>query len=437
MLHSGAGPGKIVGAGAADAAATAAASALHDIVGALPPDAVPAADHSLESSSPGDSSAGVHVHRNRTGATLIDIPPDSSSEDDRTRSRLRARSASVTQRRAVLPAAPRRRVRSANRATSALSVLRETLISGARRVISRGLRTAFTAAGTETPVQSPLRGSAALLFQSVASTASMSTSNRATMSSQPFSNSGGVPGLLERAVRGWQVSSAQRQHLHDNLDTDAANALYRLGAFLVHTCGDSKVMDSRAYRGSKSTSMSNDGIQKLSNERGRRLLPFLAWLPIRIFSTTVMSAALEVWQWVMASCSNLRVLLLSNIVAAWRWSIDMHYGLFSGGTQSSAVTPLGAAPSKGTKAAPDMSSDFLSSPEPDYLSERVARTTLGGSTVYEPPQRLPVGLADHMPHKLMIQVYIYVCVCDIYFLHECLSLLLLAVVRGAVSAEPL
>lgn len=209
-----------------------------------------------------------------------------------------------------------------------------------------------------------------------------------------------VPDLLHRSIAGWRSDAAERFELQGGLDAEAASTLFRLGAFIVHSCGEARERERRPVAEDAASAAEK---RQAADERARRLLPFLAWLPMRVFSQPTMAAALETWQWVSASCPHLRLALLGQVVAAWRWSIDMHFGLFSGGTHS--TEPAGRAAPASATGTPAMPADFISPPEPAGLAERVARMTVAGATTHAPPQCLPAGLTDHEPHRLVLQFF--------------------------------
>lgn len=62
----------------------------------------------------------------------------------------------------------------------------------------------------------------------------------------------------------------------------------------------------------------------------RDLVAFVAWMPARQFNADVMVASVQAWEWIMSDLPQLRVPLMSEIVAAWNWTVRQHYGLFSG-----------------------------------------------------------------------------------------------------------
>ena len=417
LLH-GSGAGSGLSPDGHDAAASATASALQDVIGVLPAEAVP-------STESGGTGGGTSIRHAETGALLIDLPAgDATSEDENGAPlHVKGRSASLGHhhRRAAagLVTSARRRGRSAGVATAALLALRRTLIGGARRVIPRRLQAAF-AAGRGTSAHEASRDAA------LPSTASGIPVGEAGASMPPSPQTASVaamvPSLLHRSILGWRSEAAQRVQLNEGLDAEAINTLFRLGAFLVHTCG------SRSSGGGGSTTRTTRGRFAVASapeasasgaaakrvqaeERARRLLPFLAWLPVRAFSVPTMAAALEVWQWVLGTCPVLRVPLLAHVVAAWRWTIDMRFGLFSGGTRedaASAAPPAAGRTSDGPQSTPAMPSDFVAPPEPEGLSERVARATLAGATVHAPLQWLPPGLSDPEPHRFFLQVRTWV-----------------------------
>ena len=66
----------------------------------------------------------------------------------------------------------------------------------------------------------------------------------------------------------------------------------------------------------------------------RDLVAFVAWMPARQFNADVVVATVQAWEWILSDLPHLRVPLMSEIVAAWNWTVHQHYGLFSGRNRS-------------------------------------------------------------------------------------------------------
>lgn len=60
------------------------------------------------------------------------------------------------------------------------------------------------------------------------------------------------------------------------------------------------------------------------------LLHFFAWMPAHCFTAHAMSSAVACWEWVLMAVPSERVRLLSEIAAAWAWSVEHGFGMFSG-----------------------------------------------------------------------------------------------------------
>jgi hypothetical protein len=388
----------------ADTTASLIAGAMHDVIGVLPADVLP----SLTGSSPGHSHFSAHLCRAGEGPVEL-IEQDKEKSEDRKDARShrktliahseKARTNSlVLQRKPILSQTRARSVAAA----AAFRKLSSQIISTAQRALPRALRSRSAVASSGRRIETA--SSAMTEPLSVAGAASMVYPLRpASMRSVPVA----VPPVSISTT--WHRTVRDGDHIAAELNHEAIDAIYRLGAFIVHCCDIGSGHAPLPHRHAGGTvGPSLNSLDPAVDDLCRRLLPFLAWVPFRVFSVPVMECAVEVWQWVLGACPFLRVTLLGHIAAAWSWSISMRFGLFSGSTRISvdrdAESEAGAGASK-PLAASSVPADFISPPDPESGSEHVARATLGGVATLTPVQWLPAGLADHEPHRAVIQFF--------------------------------
>lgn len=70
-------------------------------------------------------------------------------------------------------------------------------------------------------------------------------------------------------------------------------------------------------------------IDLLSSQCDHDLLHSLVVLPFEVFGPSVMSAAIEVWTWVIAERPDMEIALVMETFAAWESGIRKRKGVFS------------------------------------------------------------------------------------------------------------
>ena len=60
---------------------------------------------------------------------------------------------------------------------------------------------------------------------------------------------------------------------------------------------------------------------------------YVAWVPALAFTSNLATAGIFCWGWIMSAVPHRRLQLLSEVCAAWIWTVRQGYGLFSGGSQ--------------------------------------------------------------------------------------------------------
>lgn len=277
-----------------------------------------------------------------------------------------------------------------------------------------------------------------------------------------------VPAMVHLAIAGWRHALRQKTETKQKIESELSTTLFRTTAFLVwlHDEDNNGVklfgpaphadvemaasangsearlpaqsqlpQDRRDSATSASSGVGVNGVggipppsvpsnassasqqreraNRLKEEAVQQLLPLLVWLPVRAFTTTSISGAVECWSWLLASVPTLRLKLVAEIVAAWRWTITMRFGLFSGDSATTSAHNASSTASGSESAsagqqkqpnAKQMAADFLS--PPSYTSgvdPSVLRTGAAGTQSALP--RLPPGLCNVEPHRLLIAFF--------------------------------
>lgn len=83
----------------------------------------------------------------------------------------------------------------------------------------------------------------------------------------------------------------------------------------------------------------------------RQLLHAIAWCPLELFTTDVVSAAVECWQWIISSRPDLEFCFLQEMSAAWQFAFEKRMGIFAVEDENSVVNPL--AVNEGAILKPD------------------------------------------------------------------------------------
>ncbi|CAF4922492.1 unnamed protein product, partial [Rotaria sp. Silwood1] len=111
-------------------------------------------------------------------------------------------------------------------------------------------------------------------------------------------------------------------------DSDFRNALFKLTAMLIHNIDhmdDNEnemtftTMNSRPY--------GNDTPKE--NVLDRDMVHSLTWLPVKMFTTSVMEAAVDCWSWAIVGRPELELLIVEEIYKVWEKVISDRQGLYS------------------------------------------------------------------------------------------------------------
>jgi hypothetical protein len=82
-------------------------------------------------------------------------------------------------------------------------------------------------------------------------------------------------------------------------EEDFATTLFRTAALLIH-----------AYKNNDNYILEDDD-----------LIHYLCWSPAQVFSKASLRAGVFAWKWVLSIMTTLKLRLVQEITAAWRWTV--------------------------------------------------------------------------------------------------------------------
>ncbi|CAF0765748.1 unnamed protein product [Adineta ricciae] len=111
-------------------------------------------------------------------------------------------------------------------------------------------------------------------------------------------------------------------------DSDFRNGLFKLTAMLVHNAEDSEENDCELHF-TAAGSISNGLSTQKENALDRDMVHAIVWLPIKMFTTSVMEGAVDCWCWAITGRPELELLIVEEIYKAWEKIISDRHGLYS------------------------------------------------------------------------------------------------------------
>ncbi|CAF3629224.1 unnamed protein product, partial [Didymodactylos carnosus] len=113
------------------------------------------------------------------------------------------------------------------------------------------------------------------------------------------------------------------------VDSDFRNGLFKLTAMLINNNDDNDDNPEYELRFSPTSGYMNSSIFKKENVLDRDMVHILTWLPIKMFTTPVMEAAVDCWCWAIVGRPELELLIVEEIYKVWEKVISDRYGLYS------------------------------------------------------------------------------------------------------------
>ncbi|CAF4667555.1 unnamed protein product [Rotaria socialis] len=111
-------------------------------------------------------------------------------------------------------------------------------------------------------------------------------------------------------------------------DSNFRNALFKLTAILVHNVDDSEENE-HELRFTAIGGAPNGTPSQKENALDREMVHAMTWLPVKMFTTTVMEGAIECWCWAIIGRPELELLIVEEIYKAWEKIISDRHGLYS------------------------------------------------------------------------------------------------------------
>ncbi|CAF3557038.1 unnamed protein product [Rotaria sp. Silwood1] len=101
-------------------------------------------------------------------------------------------------------------------------------------------------------------------------------------------------------------------------DNDFRNGLFKLTAMLIHNIDDSEDNEHEL----RFTAIGENALD-------RDMVHAMTWLPIKMFTTTVMEGAVDCWCWAIIGRPELELLIVEEIYKVWEKIISDRHGLYS------------------------------------------------------------------------------------------------------------
>ncbi|CAF2620802.1 unnamed protein product [Rotaria sp. Silwood2] len=111
-------------------------------------------------------------------------------------------------------------------------------------------------------------------------------------------------------------------------DSDFRNGLFKLTAMLIHNVDDSEENEHELRFTAIGAIPNGTSIQK-ENALDRDMVHAMTWLPIKMFTTSVMEGAVDCWCWAIIGRPELELLIVEEIYKVWEKIISDRHGLYS------------------------------------------------------------------------------------------------------------
>ncbi|CAF1047050.1 unnamed protein product [Rotaria sordida] len=111
-------------------------------------------------------------------------------------------------------------------------------------------------------------------------------------------------------------------------DSDFRNGLFKLTAMLIHYVDDSEDNEHELRFTAIGSTPNGINTQK-ENALDRDMVHAMTWLPIKMFTTSVMEGAVDCWCWAIIGRPELELLIVEEIYKVWEKIISDRHGLYS------------------------------------------------------------------------------------------------------------
>ncbi|CAF0893475.1 unnamed protein product [Adineta steineri] len=111
-------------------------------------------------------------------------------------------------------------------------------------------------------------------------------------------------------------------------DSNFRYGLFKLTAMLIYNVDNTDDFENELSF-TTSTGTFNRNNRHKENVLDRDMVHALAWLPIKMFTTSVMEAAVDCWSWAIVARPELEILMVEEIYKVWEKIISDRHGLYS------------------------------------------------------------------------------------------------------------
>ncbi|CAF0823433.1 unnamed protein product [Adineta ricciae] len=132
-------------------------------------------------------------------------------------------------------------------------------------------------------------------------------------------------------------------------DSNFRNELFKLTAMLIYNADHADDNENEMTFSSVGSPFYRYNAPK-ENALDREIVHVLAWLPVKMFTTSVMEAAVDCWSWAIVARPELELLIVQEIYKVWQKIISDRQGLYS--IDKPEVSPLAPSEKEELKSKP-------------------------------------------------------------------------------------
>ncbi|UJR22456.1 hypothetical protein I4U23_025514 [Adineta vaga] len=132
-------------------------------------------------------------------------------------------------------------------------------------------------------------------------------------------------------------------------DSTFRNELFKLTAMLIYNIDGSDDNENEISFSTMSGVFNKSNIPK-ANVLDREIVHALTWLPVKMFTTSVMEAAVDCWSWAIVARPELELLIVEEIYKVWQKVISDRQGLYS--IDKAETSPLAPSDKEQLKSQP-------------------------------------------------------------------------------------
>ncbi|CAF1456162.1 unnamed protein product, partial [Adineta steineri] len=111
-------------------------------------------------------------------------------------------------------------------------------------------------------------------------------------------------------------------------DSNFRNGLFKLTAMLIHNIDDSEDNEHELRFAAIGSGLNGSNTPK-ENALDRDMVHAIVWLPIKMFTASVMEGAVDCWCWAITGRPELELLIVKEIYKVWEKIISDRHGLYS------------------------------------------------------------------------------------------------------------